>query len=86
MTIAQLRREMSTREFAAWVAYDAVQPIGDWRQDFNLALGRYVALIAAGAKDVAMDTLIPVYGPKEPAKEDFGAALLAWAERVGQKG
>ena len=42
MTIGHIKREMSSLELAAWIAYDRVSPIGPERQDINHAIGTAV--------------------------------------------
>ncbi len=42
MTVGQIRREMSSLELSAWVAYDRLSPIGPERQDINQAIGTAV--------------------------------------------
>lgn len=37
MTLAEMRGRMSSREFAAWIAYDRIQPIGSRRDDLHFA-------------------------------------------------
>lgn len=45
MTRDELFARMSSAEFAAWIAYDRIQPIGDRRLDLNFA--HLCALIAS---------------------------------------
>lgn len=42
MTVKVIRREMSSLELSAWVAYDRLSPIGPERQDINQAIGTAV--------------------------------------------
>ena len=46
MTLAEMRRRMSSDEFASWIAFDRMNPIGDRRIDTHFA--RLMALIASG--------------------------------------
>ena len=46
MSVAQAQREIDSREFAEWIAYSRISPIGDERQDAMLA---QVALCVASA-------------------------------------
>lgn len=38
MTVGQVKREMTSRELSAWVAYDRISPIGPERLDINQAI------------------------------------------------
>lgn len=37
MTLAEMHGRMSSREFAAWIAFDTIQPIGNRRLDLLFA-------------------------------------------------
>lgn len=37
MTLAEMRGRMSSREFASWLAFDRLQPVGDRRADLHFA-------------------------------------------------
>lgn len=38
MSVARAQREISSREFAEWMAYDLIDPIGARRADYHAAL------------------------------------------------
>ncbi len=50
MTIGQLKRELTSLELSAWVAYDRISPIGPERGDINQAIGTAVLANSNRAK------------------------------------
>ena len=38
LTVGQLKRDMTSRELSAWLAYDRISPIGPERDDINQAI------------------------------------------------
>jgi hypothetical protein len=76
---------MSAREYAAWQAFDAVEPIGGERLD--LAAGIVAAAVANAARDPRRSKpffpadFMPL-APKPPPPADGGlAAFIAWAKQ-----
>jgi hypothetical protein len=37
MTVAELLEKISSRELAEWVAYNSIEPFGEFRQDIRIA-------------------------------------------------
>lgn len=38
MSVAEAKEKVSRREFRQWVAYNEIEPIGEWRQDMRIAM------------------------------------------------
>ena len=56
MTVAELGRRMSSAEYAAWMAFDRIHPIGARRHDLLTAQLCLVVAAALGAKHVDLTT------------------------------
>lgn len=83
MTLAELGERMTAREFLAWQAFDAVEPIGGERLD--LAAGIVAATIANANRDAKRTKpfkpadFMPL-APRPPSPPDGGLAeFIAWA-------
>lgn len=58
---------MDAREFAEWIAYDKLDPIGDERMEYMHAQTAYVTAVAnAGkkARRIKFSDFLPKHGPK----------------------
>lgn len=85
MTVAELGRRMSSREFTRWQRYAAVEPFGSPRDD--LRAGEIAALIANVNRDsrrrpqpFTPGDFFPQIAPLKPPV-DAKASWLAWADR-----
>ena len=50
MTVAQIDREMSAKEFTEWMYYHSIEPFGGAREDYRAALQASVTANVNGAK------------------------------------
>lgn len=70
MTVRELERRVDAREMREWMAFDRVEPFGDWRADWRLAqLTAPVAnaLRGKGApRFSSTDFIWKAPGPKKP--------------------
>lgn len=76
MTLAEMRGRMSSREFASWIAYDRIQPIGDRRLDLNFAQLRAQIAAALGGKRVTLAMFDPFDDSKLAAGEPGGGRSM----------
>nr|WP_244110612.1 DUF4035 domain-containing protein [Burkholderia cenocepacia] len=79
-TLAELRAEMSTAEFALWQAFDAESPIADDRYDLHAAMVASAVFQAHGAKVKVADMMPNWSGEsaevQEVADDPFFAGLM----------
>ena len=73
MSVKRAQREIDSAEFAEWMAYDRLDPIGQWRDDLRMAI---LASTIANAMDGLGQLVIGVAGghpsPRQPFTiEDF---------------
>lgn len=54
-TVGELERTLTVAEFAEWVAYDELDPIGGYRTDLGFAL---LAYLQAGDKDKSVQDFL----------------------------
>ena len=59
MTVAQIDREMSAKEFTEWMVYHSVEPFGGAREDYRAALQASVTANVNGAKLTPFDLIKP---------------------------
>lgn len=62
---------MSSREFAEWKAFFALQPYGEWRNDYRIAsLMAHLANLWRGKDDPVRkpEEFMPRFGPEEDAE------------------
>jgi hypothetical protein len=85
MTVAELGRRMTSREFSAWQAFAAVEPFGSGRDD--LRAGTIASLIGnvyrnpqSRPEPFAPGDFFPEIAPPKP-KPDIRTSWEAWAER-----
>jgi hypothetical protein len=79
-TLAELRADMSSAEFALWQALDAESPISDDRFDLHAAMVASAVFQAQGAKIKVAD-MMPNWagesaGVEEVADDPFFAGLM----------
>lgn len=74
-TVGELERTLTVAEFAEWVAYDELDPIGGYRTDLGFAL---LAYLQAGDKDKTIhDFLLIDPNPMtEEEKQEFDQRQL----------
>ncbi len=91
-TIAELKRRMSAREEADWIAYERINgPIGERRQDYHAA---QIEAAVCNSQRVRGEPIqvrdCVLFGPKQPEKpqslEDMMAAVKRAAPRRKRKG
>jgi hypothetical protein len=75
---------VSAREFAEWMAYDSIEPIGPERTDLNCALIAWRMSNAFGSK-VDLAECLPKWDPlgnvRQRSAEEIEAAMTAYAVR-----
>lgn len=59
MTVAQLDREMSAKEFTEWMVYYSIEPFGGAREDYRAALVSSVIANVNGSKLQPNDIIKP---------------------------
>ena len=72
---------MDAREFAEWMEYDRIEPLGDQRQEIMLAQIPYItALVNSGrGKRPQLSDFMPKWGPKKkPTADELGAKFRAF--------
>lgn len=86
MTVGQLTTQLSEDELAEWVAYDRLDPIGNYRSDMQTAL---LAYMQSGSKDATLDDFIlfdpeprPLEEIEQQEKEAQKAKLQAQAQAM----
>lgn len=86
MTVGQLTTQLSEDELAEWVAYDRLDPIGNYRSDMQTAL---LAYMQSGSKDATLDDFIlfdpeprPLDEIEQQEKEAQKAKLQAQAQAM----
>nr|WP_244912206.1 phage tail protein [Burkholderia aenigmatica] len=84
-TLAELRAQMSSAEFALWQALDAESPISDDRYDLHAAMVASAVFQAQGAK-VKVSDMLPNWGggeaecAQEVADDPFFMGLMSMAK------
>ncbi|RQZ60987.1 DUF4035 domain-containing protein [Burkholderia sp. Bp9004] len=84
-TLAELRAQMSSAEFALWQALDAESPISDDRYDLHAAMVASAVFQAQGAK-VKVSDMLPNWGggdsedAQEVEDDPFFVGLLSMAK------
>jgi hypothetical protein len=76
-----LQRQMDSREFAEWMAYSRIEPIGDKRGDYQAALiastTHNAVASAFGGKSVNMNEFVLTFGPpRKQTPEEMRARIL----------
>lgn len=93
MTVAELGRRMSSREFSAWMEYAEIEPFGSPRDD--LRAGEVAAVVAnvyrnpkVRAEPFTPGDFFPELAPPKPAltEADLRAKLLGWAAKANRRG
>lgn len=86
MTVGQLTAQLSEDELVEWIAYDRLDPIGNYRSDMQTAL---LAYMQSGSKDATLDDFIlfdpeprPLEEIEEEEKEAQRAKLQAQAQAM----
>lgn len=78
MSVRRAQEEISSAEFAEWIAYDRLEPIGDRRSDYQAAVIAYVTAQCHSSKrlDPAEFLKMFEFGPNRPASADDIASKL----------
>lgn len=66
MTVGQLTAQLSEEELVEWIAYDRLDPIGNYRSDVQTAL---LAYMQSGSKDATLDDFI-LFDPDPVSDEE----------------
>ena len=64
MSIVEAQSRIDAREFAEWMAYDRLSPIGDDRADASAALVAYTVASVFGGR-AKFEDFMPEYGREE---------------------
>ncbi|MBT8199580.1 MAG: DUF4035 domain-containing protein [Acidimicrobiia bacterium] len=83
-TVEQLQAEITSREFAEWIAYDRLEPIGDDRSDHMIA--QLTAILAnihrrPGTKAYTVTDFL-LFRPKRTHWQEMRAKLKQWSGGV----
>lgn len=63
-TKREAKKRCSVREFAEWIAYDMIEPIGAQRDDFRMAVLATVVARSAGSKTAKPSDFMPKFEEK----------------------
>jgi len=88
-TVAEAQSRISSREFAEWLAYDRLEPIGAVRDDWNAALvAQTVAGIFAGRghRPRLADFVLRWDRGEQRSAEEIKAGLSTWLAKKRKKG
>ena len=64
MSVRRCQREVNSKEYAWWMAYDRIDPIGQERDDIRAALICETIAKAAGNKNCSIDDFILKFQPE----------------------
>lgn len=80
-TKAEAKRRCTVKEFAEWIAYDRIDPIGEQRADLRMAVLATVVARSGGSKTAKPSDFIPRFdAPKAEPTSVIKAKLMAIAE------
>ena len=84
-SVAEAQRSIDSREFAEWLAYDRISPIGPERADWRAAmLAATLANVWRGkGAPLAIADFLPVFDkiPRRRDPREMEAEMMAWARR-----
>jgi len=84
-TVSELMARMDSREFARWIAYTRVEPIGDDRADVQAAMIATAISRAMGAEVKLTDYLPDYWRDREADAQARDRALLARIRAFGRE-
>ena len=71
-TKAEAKRRCTVREFAEWIAYDRLEPIGAVRDDIRMAILATVVARGAGSKTAKPKDFMPKFdGPDQQGIDEM---------------
>lgn len=76
MSVRRCRQEVDSREFETWKRYYEIEPWGEEREDYRLALMRADQNILHGGKSISLEKLMPQFG-KRQRRQQTGAEIMA---------
>ena len=77
MPVRQLQRQINSREFAEWVAYARIEPIGDKRGDFQAASIAAAVKNSIGGNDVSVNSqLLNFEKSRQQTAQDMRSLIL----------
>jgi hypothetical protein len=84
MTVAELLDRTDARELAEWMAFDAVEPVGDARTDYQAAMQALVVARAAGSTRSRLRHFLPDWwgesdDRKPQTQDEMQRAMLRFA-------
>jgi hypothetical protein len=89
MTVREAQERIDSREFAEWIAYDRMDPIGQDRADLRAALvSATVARSIGGGKAEINDFMLKFEPRENPKPKDWRtlrANMLALVKNSGRK-
>ena len=89
MSVRQAQREIDSREFAEWIAFDRIQPIGPDRQDVLAGtIAATVANCAMGRRHgpaYQWQDFAPKWGGDRQRAKEQANILRTWALKAGGK-
>lgn len=90
MTVAEAQQRIDSQEFASWMAYDRIEPFGEYRADLRSAIIAYTLAESnrsKKAKPFTVDDFMPKFDrtPKEQSPDEMFSKLMAFAEAHNRK-
>ncbi|NBQ49118.1 MAG: DUF4035 domain-containing protein [Marivivens sp.] len=85
-TKAEAKRRCTVREFAEWIAYDRIEPIGAVRDDIRMAILATVVARGAGSKTAKPKDFMPDFsgGSVRQSPQDMMAICKRMAAENGK--
>ena len=80
-----MKQRIPPHEFAAWVAYDSIEPFGEWRADLRMGI-QTAAIVNAlcGAKSKSAD-FMPDFAKPEPKRQTAEQMKALLKARFGKQ-
>ena len=91
MSVARAQREINSKEFAEWIAYERIEPGDPIRSDWRSAMIAWVISQTMATKKTKMEIkdFMPKFGENLPEdKKDWRSIkqkMLSWAEINNQR-
>lgn len=85
-TVRQLLSEMDSMELTEWMAYDQVEPFGEWRADLRAGIVASTianALRGRGSRPLAPEDFIPRFAAREQQELSVDETIAAFAAAFG---
>ena len=87
-TVKQLLAEMDSAELTEWMAYDQVEPFGEWRADLRAGIVASTianALRGRGSRPFRPEDFIPQFAPGSTREMSVEETIATFAAAFGVK-